>query len=417
MDMRITGRLSNIEETPNERKPIILDYKHPMVRQLVQQAHEDTCHGGVQLCTQYMRNKYWIIQSRRVIRSVVFQCLRCCRYKQETARQLMADIPKYRLEPTPAFYHCGVDYAGPIEIKVSRNVKQSAYIAVFVCMVYKAVHLEAVSGLDSESFIAALNRLIHLRAGAIHHMYSDNGRNFVGANRIIREARELWLDTNVQKHLQDSNIEWHFNPPKAPHQGGLWEAAVKSMKKHLKRVVGAQLLNYEQLATVLAKISACLNSRPITPMSSDPSDFQTLTPGHFLTGQQILGPYETLLKEIPMNRLTAWQRVQKMQHDFWDRWSKEYVSEQQRRNKWARIKRSVREGDMVFFKDDAVPPCNWLLARIIEAYSGADGLTRTCKILTQKGSEFVRPITELVLLPIEEDIDLSSDNGFPEFSS
>lgn len=407
--MRIAGRLQNIEERRNERKPIVLDYKHPMVRQLVEHAHKELCHGGVQLCTQYMRNKYWIVQSRRVIRSVVLQCLTCCRYKQETARQLMADIPRYRLQPTPAFYHCGVDFAGPIDIKVSRNVTQSGYIAVFVCMVYKAVHLEAVTGLDAASFIAALNRFINLRAGAVHHMYSDNGRNFVGANRILREARELWSDSAVLQHLQECNIQWHFNPPKAPHQGGLWEAGVKSMKGLLKRTIGAQLLTYEQLATVLSKITACLNSRPLTPMSSDPSDFLTLTPGHFLMGQQIMGPYETLLAEIPMNRLIAWQRVQKMQQDFWARWSKEYVSEQQRRNKWAKIVRSVRKDDMVFFKDEAVPPCNWLLARVTEAYEGVDGRVRTCKVRTQKGAEFVRPITELVLLPMEEDVPDSID--------
>lgn len=162
-------------------------------------------------------------------------------------------------------------------------------------------------------------------------------------------------------------------------------------------------------------------------MSSDPSDLLTLSPGHFLTGQQIVSPYEALLADIPMNRLSAWQRIQKLQQDFWQRWSQEYVNEQQRRNKWAKVTRSLKVGDLVFVKDELTPPCEWLMARIIETYEGADGNVRTCRIQTAKTdvragqmhtvkSTFVRPITQLCLLPMEDETDSSSDFGFPDVS-
>lgn len=228
----------------------------------------------------------------------------------------------------------------------------------------------------------------------------------------MHEAAELWQDSEVMNYLESHAIQWHFNLPIAPHHGGIWEAAVKSVKNHLKRISGAQKYTFEELATLLAKISACLNSRPLTPISKDPTDLSTLSPGHFLTGQPIITPYETLLAEIPTNRLSAWQKIQKLQQEFWTRWSNEYIGEQQRRNKWAMEARSLKVGDLVFVKDELTPPTQWVMARVIEVFIGQDGRVRTCKIKAKK-SEFVRPITQLCLLPMDENTVATSDNGFP----
>lgn len=409
--LRITGRLANSELPLNQRRPIILDYKSDLAKRLVVKAHKELLHGGVQMCTQYLRQKYWILQGRRLLRSTVKTCMKCCRYREETRTQLMADIPSYRLQPAPAFHHCGVDFAGPLELKHGRNSTVKAYISVFVCMVTKAVHLELVSSLHSDSFLKALHRFINLRAGAVRHMYSDNGRNFVGADRALQEAAEEWQDAAVMKFLQTRSIDWHYNPPYAPHQGGLWEAAVKSMKHHLKRICQKQLYTYEDMSTLLTKITACLNSRPLTPMSDDPADLSILTPGHFLAGQPILAPYEPLLADVPLNRLSSWQKLQKIQQEFWDRWQKEYLSEQQRRNKWADRNRSLKVEDMVIVKQDNVPACEWVLGRVVEVFpSKKDDLVRTCKVRTAKGT-IVRAITQLCLLPLDEEQMPTFDTG------
>lgn len=300
-------------------------------------------------------------------------------------------------------------------LKQGRNVKIKGYIAVFVCMIYKAVHLELVSSMDADSFIAALTRFVNLRAGNVQHMYSDNGTNFVKADRELREAYEIWQDHAVMSHLEAHSIQWHFNVPAAPHHGGLWEAAVKSTKYHLKRMGGAHLFTFEELATLLAKIAACLNSRPLTPMSSDPADLTALTPGHFIAGRAMITPYEGYLSETPMNRLSAWQRIQKLQQDHWTRFTKEYVTEQQRRNKWATPQRSLRVNDLVFIKNELTPPCQWLMGRVVQVFSGKDGLVRSCEVKTQK-STYTRPITQLCLLPIESPEaadETASESGFP----
>lgn len=162
----------------------------------------------------------------------------------------------------------------------------------------------------------------------------------------------------------------------------------------------------------MAKIAACLNSRPLTPLTNDPEDLQALTPGHFLTGQPIITPYEVLLADVPHNRLSAWQKIQKLQQEFWMRWTKEYVAEQQKRNKWASPSRSMQVGDFAFLKSEVTPPSEWLMARIIEVYPGNDGLVRTCKIRTKTG-QYVRPITQLCLLPMENEQAMTSGVGFP----
>ncbi|XP_035217204.1 uncharacterized protein LOC118190574 [Stegodyphus dumicola] len=167
----------------------------------------------------------------------------------------MSDLPSSRVSPAPAFLRCGVDYAGPFQIKAnkgrgSRSFK--AYIALFVCFTTRAIHLELVTDLSADAFIAALKRFIS-RRGKSSDIYSDCGSNFVGAKRKLMEferlARSATYNQNVSRYLVDNGIKWHLNVPGAPHMGGLWEAGIKSTKYHLKRVVGEARLTYEEFET------------------------------------------------------------------------------------------------------------------------------------------------------------------------
>ncbi|KAH8298723.1 hypothetical protein KR059_011105, partial [Drosophila kikkawai] len=79
--------------------------------------------------------------------------------------------------------------------------------------------------------------------------------------------------------------------------GGLWEAGVKSFKAHFYKHTAAGKYTFEELATLLAKIEACLNSRPISLMSEDPTDLVALSPGHFLIGGPLLAVSEPLIEE------------------------------------------------------------------------------------------------------------------------
>ncbi|GFW41820.1 hypothetical protein TNCV_5301 [Trichonephila clavipes] len=128
----------------------------------------------------------------------------------------MGNLPKHRVTLERPFFSCGIDYAGPVLIKCNkgRGTKSTkGYIALFVCLATKAVHIEAVGDLTTDSFIAALRRF-SARRGAPRHIYSDNGTNFVGARRKLDEIRKLWLSlpTNeaISYYLSKSSKDWHF---------------------------------------------------------------------------------------------------------------------------------------------------------------------------------------------------------------
>ncbi|XP_059045533.1 uncharacterized protein LOC131841266 [Achroia grisella] len=184
----------------------------------------------------------------------------------------MGDLPPARTNRSRPFLHTGVDYTGHILIKANkgRGIKTTkGYVAVFVCMSTKAVHLELVSDLTTSAFLAALRRMA-ARRGVPRHSYSDQGTNFIGANRILQEEYNHLTEIFSKEFMSEvtnMGIEWHFNAPAWPSAGGLWERSVQTLKYHLKRVVGEQKLTFEEYSTVLSRLEACLNSRPLCPMT------------------------------------------------------------------------------------------------------------------------------------------------------
>ena len=182
--------------------------------------------------------------------------------------------------------------------------------------------------------------------------------------------------------------------------GGLWEAAVKSTKFHLRRVLNEAFLNFEELATVLCQIEAQLNSRPLCPLTEDASCEEALTPGHFLIGQPLNmcpDPDVTALRE---NTLSRWQFCQKLVQSFWKRFANEYLSELQQRNKWKVPQENINPGQLVVIKEDNLPPGKWKLAVVTRVHPGKDGHVRVATVRTAQG-ELQRPIVKLVPLFVE----------------
>ncbi|XP_062532973.1 uncharacterized protein LOC134201742 [Bombyx mori] len=172
------------------------------------------------------------------------------------------------------------------------------------------------------------------------------------------------------------NINLSFIPPYSPHFGGLWEAGVKYCKHHLRRVVGNSHLTYEEFSTVLAQIEAVLNSRPIHPMSADPNDLRPLSPVHFLIGRPLTEPACSDLTTTASHRLTRYDRVEQIRQQFWQRWSKEYISELQTRTKWKTDKEDIVPNTLVLIKEDNLPPLKWRLGRVQQTFPGKDGISR-----------------------------------------
>ncbi|XP_050549051.1 uncharacterized protein LOC126910481 [Daktulosphaira vitifoliae] len=362
-----------------------------------------------------IRLKYWPIGGRSIARDVFRICVICFRLKPVVVQPIMGDLPTDRVEPVPrAFYKCGVDLAGPIMIRTSllrRSQHVKGYIVIFVCFVTRAVHIELVSNLSTKAFLNALNRFFD-RRGKSHTIYSDNATNFVGAQRHLKEVYDLFyskehqdaINTELSKH----GVQWRFIPARSPHFGGLWERAVRSMKNLLYKVMGESYLTYEELTTVLTRAEACLNSRPITPLSNEPFDLSYLSPGHFLIGDSLMAVPEPESNTKQLNRLDRWQRVTQLSLNLWKRRSKEYLGHLQERVKWAKEKGPrLNVGTVVLLRDDNLPPLKWSIGRIVSVREGRDGVVRSAFVRAVNG-EYERAVRQLCLLPFE------GNNSSPE---
>ncbi|GFS71658.1 integrase catalytic domain-containing protein [Trichonephila clavipes] len=212
----------------------------------------------------------------------------------------------------------------------------------------KTVHIELVSDLTSQAFIAALKRFM-ARRGKCAKLFSDNGKNFVGASNEIKKLLEIVRkpDEKLANYLAAEGIEWKFIPARSPNFGGLWEAAIKSYKYHLKRVVNGINLTYEELLTVTVQIEGILNSRPLCPLSNNDDDFQVLTPAHFLINRSLNSLEEPNLTKCKESNLKKWQKITKIVQLMWKFWSRNYLNQLQQRGKWMFEKNNVKIGDLV----------------------------------------------------------------------
>lgn len=405
--LRVGGRLRHANLTDDRKNPIILGNANSLTPMIIAQAHTKTLHGGIQLMLCHLRSKYWILKAKSMIKKYINKCLICAKLKAKTMVQQMGNLPRARVNPSRAFLHSGIDFCGPYQTLMSKgrgNKTIKTYVAIFICMSTKAIHIELVGDLTSEAFIGAFRRFV-ARRGRCIHLWSDQGRNFVGANKELVDAwteAKLQFSGEVAQTLATDGTQWHFIPAYSPHHGGLWEAGVKSIKYHLKRIISSHL-TFEEMTTVLCQVEACLNSRPLCPIDdTDPENLNPLTPGHFLIGEAPTVVPSPDMNNEKISNLSRWQHTQKLVNDFWKRWQDEYLSRLQQRPKWLKTEKELKLGDVVLIKTDGLPPGKWSMGRIVDKHPGSDGLTRVYGV--KSGSCVTRrPITKLCKLPIDND--------------
>ncbi|XP_054715303.1 uncharacterized protein LOC129224780 [Uloborus diversus] len=258
--------------------------------------------------------------------------------------------------------------------------------------------------------MACLKRFIARRSKP-STIWSDNATNFKGARSVLNQLFQICRKDHVQRFCAEENIEWKFIPPASPHFGGLWEANIKSTKKLLLKVTKSSVLTFEELNTLIVQIEAILNSRPICPLSSDPTDLQPLTPGHFLVGAPLLSIPENDTALDSLSLPSRWVMIQKLRKDFWNRWSKEYLNSLQTRGKWRQATANLKVGQLALLKDNcSTTPLNWTLCRIEKVYLGEDGKARVADVRTPAGT-YTRSITRLSPLPFAEEVGHPSNGG------
>jgi hypothetical protein len=405
--IRVGGRIRNANLAYNQKHPVLIPKNHNVTEAIIRHFHVKNLHSGTQSTLASIRQQYWPIAGRNKIKQIIHKCISCFRAKPIIAQQKMGDLPVKRLEPARPFINSGLDYCGPILIKTHRGRgKQKtikAYVCLFICLSTKAIHIELVSDLTADTFLDALKRFVS-RRGTVKSIISDNATNFIKANKNLIDLHQFFQNFEISRKLvttlSNENIQWKFIPPRTPNFGGLWEAGVKSVKFHIKRVVGETVLTYDELYTLLTRIEACLNSRPLVPMSNDPNDLTAITPGHFLIGEALTAPLEPDLIELKINRLSRHQLLERLRQHFWKRWRTEYLSYLQGRTKWQSPSPSLQPGDLVLLVEDNVPPLCWPLGRIQQVHPGSDGNVRVVTVKTNRGT-YKRGVRKVCVLPIE----------------
>lgn len=399
--IRVGGRIrASPQLTTNQKHPIVLPNCH-FTTILVRELHMKFAHPGPLLLKSIVRERFYLVNAKSIIRKVIHGCLTCFRFKPSNTNQLMSDLPAVRVTMTPPFMNTAVDYTGFYNVRASMTKRSSsikAYIALFKCMCTGAIHLELVSDLTTQAFIAAFDRFVSRRGLSIT-LFTDNATYFEGADNELQRIVKS-MQNEVTQYCLEHAIKWNFTTPRAPHAGGIYESGIKSMKHHLKRVIGDHLYTFEQFTTILCKIEAIVNSRPITPISDDPNDLQVLTPGHFLTGRSLIAKPERNFLTSPRTTLNRWENLQKVQQHFWSLWYHDYLNTLQTRPVKFREKFEFNVGDLVLVKDANLPPLKWLIGRIVQVFPGKDKIIRNVRIITKLG-EKDRHVKYLCFLPTE----------------
>ena len=327
--IRVGGRTKHVDLPFNIKHQIIIHHKHRIACLILRDIHERYMRTGRHHILSLSREHYWISKGCSLARKIVSSCFTCKRRVVKPIAPLMADLPIERLSiKQQPFTYTSVDYFGPIYAKFLRNTRSNQPIAkryrvIFTCFTVRAVHIELASDLTTYVFLLTLRRFIAC-SGKPKEVLSDNGSNFIGADRELREALDKLGQCKIYNDLSSQNIVWKFNTPLSPWKGGTWQSMVKLTKKAMKAVMKDGIYLEESLITLLCEIEAMLNSRPLLPCSNNPSDFDAMSPNDFIIKKfNNFAPSD--FNEDDISSRKKFKSVQSYSNEFWRRFIKEYI--------------------------------------------------------------------------------------------
>ena len=322
--IRSSGRLRQLVEIDFDTKhPIVLVARHTFVKLFLRLTHLKKHHQGIDYLRSKVQERYAIPKLRSTLRSTKSNCVLCRKFRAATLQPIIADLPKERLAyQSPHFTNPGVDYFGPFYVIVRRTtVKRWGFL--FTCLTTLVVHIEVVLSMDTSSCVMGVERFVS-RWGTPAMIWSDNGTKFIGAEKELRECKEKWNTLNIAAELAHKGIKWRFNPPSAPHQGGIWERLLRTFNRVLYTILGTRRLRDEVLNTTFCLVEHALNARPLTPVSADPSDLGAIAPNHFLLGNQATRT-PCIFGVDEFDHRKRYARAQFYANAIWARWFMEFV--------------------------------------------------------------------------------------------
>ncbi|XP_055527350.1 uncharacterized protein LOC129719971 [Wyeomyia smithii] len=389
--MRMRTRIGACQFATNDaKKPIILPRKHHITALIVSHYHEKYHHHYHETVINEIRQKFQISRLRPCYFQARRNCQRCKNDQTSPKPPIMADLPPGRLAAfSRPFTHVGIDYFGPIEVVVGRRVEKR-WGTLATCLTVRAIHIEIVHSLTTSSCIMAIQNFI-ARRGQPRNIYSDRGTNFVGAQRELQQLNESIDHDLIMREFTNTETEWVFNPPQAPHMGGSWERLIRAVKVNMMTVIATKRPR---------EIENTVNSRPLTHVPVDDDSGPALTPNHFLLGSSNgVKPLVTLDSSGRVLKQN-WCCSQIIANQFWKRWVNDYLPEITRRSKWFHPVKPIVAGDVVVIVDPKLPRNCWPKGKIISATPSRDGQVRVATVRTANGV-YQRPVTQLAVLDVQ----------------
>ncbi|XP_062539257.1 uncharacterized protein LOC134207565 [Armigeres subalbatus] len=332
--MRMKTRIAACQyATDDAKNPIILPRYHHITTLIIHHYHNRYHHQNHETVINEIRQKYQISRLRSCYSQVRRDCQRCKNDHSVPNTPIMANLPPGRLAAfCLPFTHVGIDYFGPIEVAVGRR-REKRWGMLATCLTVRAVHIELVNSLSTDSCIMAIRNFI-ARRGQPRKIYSDRGTNFVGANAELKKLLTIINHDAMMREFTTTETEWVFNPPLAPHMGGSWERLIRTVKGNLMAVCTTKTLSDEVLRNLLIEIESVVNSRPLTHVPVDDDSGPALTPNHFLVGSSngskpLISIDDTGIA-LRQNMCTS----QILANCYWKRWLTDYLPEITRRSKW-----------------------------------------------------------------------------------
>ena len=410
--IRMGGRIQYADIEEAEKHPIILPYKSYLVKLIVEEEHRRQLHAGINHTLIAVRDKYWIIKGRSLVRRIVKSCLVCRKYSPIRLRVQMSPLPKDRITRSNPFEVCGVDFTGPLYVSNGKFVEKS-YIVLFTCATTRAIHLELVQNQSTEAFLRAFRRMIS-RRGMITTFYSDNSKTFECASKEMQKYWEIMNGKTFKNFLTDHKIEWKFIVDYAAWWGGFYERMMRSIKTPLKKILGRSVYGPDEMYTILTEVEAMVNSRPLTQVTDEPSEMNYLTPACFLIGRKLINiPVKPVSskKKTPeqkeLNRLMVQQN--RTLNQIWKTWRENYMRNLGTVPTRVNEDQCIKVGELVMVSEHSIVRTKWVVGVVDKTKEGKDGRVRTVWVRTADGT-YSRPVQHISRLEVDsmEDFNLLS---------
>ena len=405
--LRVGGRLRNMVSPFEVKHPVILPKESNITTKFVKHQHVVSWHQGRVITLSAIRQKgAFVMSGKGVVSKIISHCVTCRRLRGPLMTQLMSDLPPPRVCESAPFEHIGLDVFGPYYVYDGKSTRRTVgtkkvFVLLVNCLASRAVHLEALEGMDTASLMNALRRFFSLR-GSCKTLCSDHGSNFVG---VLNE--ENFFNT-FQKEMESRGMKWSLNPVGASHYGGCYERKIGAVRRVMEAclLVERTPVSRDELATLLQEAAAIVNSTPLyaspeeaqEPLAISPQMLLTLkAPDAFLPSSE-----DTTEADALAYGRRRWRKVQFLADEFWKSWRKNFLHELTRRSKWTRKHRNVQKGDVVIVREKNLPRCDWRVGVVRETKPGRDDLVRRVVVAVNDAKGRVRlserAVADLVML-------------------